>query len=42
MGKRIGIKIIDQEVEKVIQVREFITINNHKAVIEGALHQKLE
>ena len=42
MGKKITLKIIDQKKEMVIQVREFMTINNLKAVIEGALQQKLD
>ena len=42
MGKRLRIKIIDQGNEKVIQVREFMTINNLKAIIEGVLQEKVE
>ena len=42
MGKRLRIKIIDQEKEKIIQVREFMTINNLKAIIEGVLQEKLD
>ena len=42
MGKRLRIKIIDQGIEKVIQVREFMTINNLKAIIEGVLKEKVE
>ena len=42
MGKRLRIKIIDQGIEKVIQVREFMTINNLKAIIEGVLQEKVE
>ena len=42
MGKRLRIKIVDQGKEKVIQVREFMTINNLKAIIEGVLQEKVE
>ena len=42
MGKRLRIKIIDQGIEKVIQVRECMTINNLKAIIEGVLKEKVE
>ena len=42
MGKRLRIKIVDQGKERVIQVREFMTINNLKAIIEGVLQEKVE
>ena len=42
MGKKITLKIVNQGKEKVIKVRENITINNLKAVIEGVLLQKME
>ena len=42
MGKRISLRIINQEKEKIIKVREGITINNLKAVIEGVLLQKMD
>ena len=37
MGKKITLTINDNKKEKAIQVREYITVNNLKAVIEGAL-----
>ena len=37
MGKKITLKIVNQGLEKVIRVRENITINNLKAIIEGIL-----
>ena len=42
MGKRISLRIINQEKEKIIKVREGITINNLKAVIERVMLQKME
>ena len=42
MGKKITLKIVNQGLEKAIRVRENITINNLKAVIEGVLLQKME
>ena len=37
MGKKIALKIINRRMEQVITVREGLTINNLKVVIEGAL-----
>ena len=37
MGQKIKIKLIDQKKERTIQIRENMTINNLKAVIEGTL-----
>ena len=42
MGKKITLKIINKRMEQVIKVREGLTINNLKAVIEGVLQQKME
>ena len=42
MGKRITLRIIKHGMEKTIKVREGITINNLKAVIEGVMLQKME
>ena len=42
MGRKLTLKITEKKKEKVIKVREFLTINNLKAVIEGALKHKTE
>ena len=42
MGQKITIKVRDNKKEVNIQIREHMTINNLKAVIEGALQQKLD
>ena len=42
MGKKITIKIIDQTKEFNIQIRENMTMNNLKAIIEGVMQRKLD
>ena len=42
LGKKITLKIINQRAEKDIKVREGLTINNLKAIVEGVLQYKME
>ena len=42
MGKKISLKLDDQEKEKTIKIRENLTINNLKAIIIGVLKLKKE
>ena len=42
MGKKITIKIIDQKKEFNIRIRENMTMNNLKMIIEGIMQRKLD
>ena len=42
MGQKITIKIIDRKNEFNIQIRENMTMNNLKAIIEGVMQRKLD